>query len=185
MSNEAQTTDKSTWVIDASHSVVQFKVKHLMITTVTGTFGKFEGNISVNGTDLSTATATFKADVDSISTGDAQRDGHIHSADFFDTANHPTLAFESTSFEKGSDENTWKMHGNLDFHGVNHPVTFDVEYNGAANDPWGNAKAAYTIEGKISRKEWGLVWNVGLETGGWLVSDEVKIHAEIQVLKQA
>lgn len=183
MSTETQSA--SNWVVDASHSTVQFKVKHLMISTVTGSIGKFEGSLSTSGDDLSTAKASFKGEVASITTGDAQRDGHIASADFFDAGNHPTLSFESTSFEKGASEGQWKMHGNLDFHGVNHPVTLNVEFNGVAKDPWGNAKAGYVIEGSISRKEWGLVWNVGLETGGWLVSDEVKIHAEIQVLKQA
>lgn len=178
-------SNNTTWAVDASHSLVQFKVKHLMITTVTGSIGKFEGSITTEGDSLANAKASFKAEVASITTGDAQRDGHLNSADFFDVANHPTLSFESTSFEKGSEEGQWKMHGNLDFHGVNHPVTLNVEFQGAAKDPWGNTKAGYLIEGKISRKEWGLVWNVGLETGGWLVSDDVKIHAEVQVLKQA
>jgi len=185
MTTKVNSANTSTWTIDASHSEVHFKVKHLVISTVTGTIGKFEGSLEMANDDITTAKAFFSADVESISTGDAQRDGHIQSGDFFDLANHPKMSFESTSFEKTNEEGQYKMHGNLDFHGVNHPTTLDVEFAGTNKDPYGNTKAVYSISGKISRKEWGLVWNVGLETGGWLVSDEVRIQSEIQLMKQA
>lgn len=170
------------WVIDPSHSEIQFKVKHLMITTVTGSFGTFEGTAETEGDDFSTAKIQFSADIASIDTKSEQRDGHLKSADFFDAENHPKLSFESTGLvAKGGNEYTLK--GNLSIRGVSKPVELDVEAAGIANDPWGNAKAGFTLSGKINRKDFGLVWNMATETGGVLVSEEVKILAEVQLAK--
>lgn len=170
------------WVIDPSHSEIQFKVKHLMITTVTGSFGTFEGSAETEGDDFSTAKIQFSADIASIDTKSEQRDGHLKSADFFDAENHPKLSFESTGLiSKGGNEYTLK--GNLSIRGVSKPVELDVEAAGIANDPWGNAKAGFTLSGKINRKDFGLVWNMATETGGVLVSEEVKILAEVQLAK--
>lgn len=170
------------WVIDPSHSEIQFKVKHLMITTVTGSFGTFEGSAETEGDDFSTAKIQFSADIASIDTKSEQRDGHLKSADFFDAENHPKLSFESTGMiSKGGNEYTLK--GNLSIRGVSKPVELNVEAAGIANDPWGNAKAGFTLSGKINRKDFGLVWNMATETGGVLVSEEVKILAEVQLAK--
>lgn len=183
MTNEGATST-TTWAIDKSHSHINFKVKHLMITTVTGGFTNYEATISTPGEDFSQASISFSADANSISTGDAQRDGHLNSADFFEVENHPRIEFSSTGMEKGSDGN-FILKGDLTMRGITHPVSLNVEFAGIAKDPWGNAKAGFTIEGKISRKEWGLTWNAALETGGMLVSDEVRILCDVQLVKTA
>jgi len=170
------------WALDAMHSELHFKVKHMMVSTVTGSFTKFEVNVSTEGEDLTTARINFSADVDSINTGNAQRDGHLKSPDFFDIANHPKITFESTSMQKVSDEN-YKLHGNLSMHGVTHPIELSVEYGGTAKDPYGNTRAGFNLEGKINRKDYGLVYNALLETGGVAISEEVKILANLEFIK--
>lgn len=172
------------WALDASHSEVHFKVKHLMISTVTGTINTFEGSAETDGDNFENAVVRFSADVSSLTTNDANRDGHIASADFFDVANHPKMTFESTGFEKKTDGN-YTMHGNLTIRGISKPVTLSVEHGGVAKDPWGNVKAGFTIDGKINRKDWDLNWNAALETGGFLLSDEVRILCEVQLVKTA
>lgn len=174
----------SVWGIDKSHSHINFKVKHLMITTVTGGFANYEASIETQGDDFTNAKISFTADANSITTGDAQRDGHLNSADFFDVENSPKISFVSTSMEKGADGN-YILNGDLSMRGATHPVQLQVVFEGIAKDPWGNAKAGFTIEGKISRKNWGLVWNAALETGGMLVSDEVRILCDVQLIKTA
>lgn len=170
------------WAIDPSHSEIQFKVKHLMITTVTGSFGKFEGSAETEGNDFSTAKISFSADIDSIDTKSEQRDAHLKSPDFFDAGSHPKLSFESTEMiSKGGNDYTLK--GNLSIRGVSKPIELEVESAGIANDPWGNAKAGFTLSGKINRKDFGLVWNMPTDTGGVLVSEEVRILAEVQLAK--
>ena len=172
------------WTIDPAHSEIQFKVKHLMITTVTGSFQKFEAEITAPGDDLSKARVTFKADAASVTTGSEQRDGHLKSADFFDTANHPHIIFTSTKAEDVDHDGSWTLHGDLSINGIVKPVKLDVEFGGVMKDPWGNTKAGITINGKIDRKQWGLVWNAALEAGGMLVSDEVRIACEVQLVQQ-
>lgn len=172
------------WSLDPTHSEIGFKVKHLMFTNVSGQFKKFTASAETEGDDFSTAAIQFSAEVDSIDTNNEQRDTHLKSADFFDAASNPQLSFTSTSFSsKGSDEYT--LNGNLTMHGVTHPVTLAVEFGGIVKDPWGNTKAGFSITGKLNRKDFGLNWNAVLETGGVMVSEEVKIHAEIQLVKQA
>lgn len=172
------------WALDPTHSEIVFKVKHLMITNVKGEFRKFSAAITSAGNDFSKATVVANIDASSVFTNNDDRDGHLKGADFFDVENHKELAFEGNSFTKLDDEN-YQLKGNLTIKGVTKEVTFDVEFGGINKDPWGNEKAGFSLSGKINRKEWGLNWNAALETGGVLVSDDVKINAEVQFVKQA
>ena len=180
---ETATTTTTKWAIDPAHSEVQFKVKHLMISTVTGSFKQFGAEAQLEGDDLTNAQVSFWADTASIFTNDEKRDAHLRSPDFFDSEQFPKLTFTSTRIE-GSGSN-WKVTGDLTIKGVTKPVTLDVEWSGQAKDPWGNTKAGLNLSGKIDRKEWGLTWNAALETGGVLVSDEVRILCEVQLAHQA
>ncbi|GGK86209.1 YceI family protein [Rufibacter glacialis] len=172
------------WSIDPMHSEVQFKVKHLMITTVTGYFQTFHVEVETEDEDFSKATRIlFTADVNSISTNNEQRDTHLKSADFFDSDTHEDIRFEGTNYEQtGSD--AAKLHGTLTIKGVSKPVTVDVEFGGIVVDPYGQTKAGFTVSGKISRKEFGLTWNAVTEAGSVVVSDDIRLQAEIQLVKQ-
>ncbi|XZF14755.1 YceI family protein [Chitinophagaceae bacterium MMS25-I14] len=172
------------WALDASHSEIGFKVKHLMISTVTGHFEKFDASVQTEGEDFATAKVTFSADIDSINTKNEQRDEHLKSAEFFDAANFPQLTFESTGMQKVSDEK-YKLNGNLTLHGTTHAVSLDAEFGGFMKDPWGNERAGFEVSGKINRKDFGLVWHAVTETGGIVVSDEVKLHAAVEFIKSA
>ncbi len=172
------------WTIDPTHSEVLFKVKHLVISNVTGSFNVFEGAAETSLDDFSDAKITFSANVDSIDTNQAQRDAHLKSADFFDVANFPKLEFTSTSFSKKGDRE-YILKGDLTLHGVTKPVELAVEYGGTAKDPYGQTKAGFEVTGKLNRSEYGLTWNAATETGGLVVSDEVKLLATVQVIKQA
>ncbi len=172
---------KTKWVSDPSHSELTFKVKHLMITNVKGEFRKF--NAEMEGDDFTKSKILITIDAASISTNDDQRDGHLKAADFFDVENHKLITFEGTSFTKLNEEN-YKLKGMLSIKGISNEVNLDVEFGGINKDPWGNEKAGFSISGKINRKAWGLNWNAALESGGVLVSDEVKINSEVQFVKQ-
>lgn len=175
----AQTTN---WVIDPSHSELQFKVKHMVITTVTGSFTEFNGS-AASADDFENASINFEAKTGSISTNNEQRDTHLKSADFFEAEKFPTLSFKSTKFSnKGDDQ--FELVGDLTVKGVTKSIKLDVEYGGTAKDPWGNTKAGFELKGKISRKDFGLTWNALTEAGGALVSDDVRIEASIQLVKQ-
>ncbi|MGB8191293.1 MAG: YceI family protein [Chitinophagaceae bacterium] len=179
----AVTTTK--WTADPAHSEVQFKVRHLMITTVTGYFKKF--NIEVETGDEKDFTTAkkilFTADINSIDTNNAQRDTHLRSADFFDAENHPEIKFEGKRYE--TDGDNAKLHGELTIRGVSHPLVLDVEFGGIVVDPYGNTKAGFTVDGKIDRKVFGLTWNAVTEAGQVVVSNEIKVHCEVQLIKQA
>jgi polyisoprenoid-binding protein YceI len=181
---ETLTEKKATtkWVLDQSHSELNFKVKHLMISNVKGAFRKFEAE--VDGEDFTTSSVNVTIDAASIFTNDDARDGHLKSADFFDVENHGEITFRSSSFTKANDEN-YKLTGQLTIKGVSNAVVLDVEFGGTNKDPWGNEKAAFSLSGIINRKEWGLNWNAALETGGVLVSDEVRISGDIQLVKKS
>lgn len=180
METEIATTTQ--WGIDASHSEVLFKVKHLMISIVTGSFKEFGAEAELQGEDLTDARVSFWASTASIFTNDEKRDAHLRSEDFFDSDRYPKLNFKSTGIEgRGSN---WKMTGELTIKEVTKPVTLDVEWSGMAKDPWGNTKAGLQLSGKIDRKQWGLNWNAALEAGGVLVSEEVRIQCEVQLAKQ-
>ena len=171
------------WKIDATHSEIQFRVKHLMITTVTGYFKTFDLNVTTGSDDFSSAKKIeFTADINSIDTNNAQRDTHLKSADFFNAEEHRQLHFLGTKYETEGDKA--KLQGNLTIRGITKPVTLNVEFGGIVVDPYGQTKAGFTVNGKISRKEFGLTWNAVTEAGSVVVSDEVKIHAEVQLVKQ-
>jgi polyisoprenoid-binding protein YceI len=172
------------WNLDPTHSEIGFKIKHLMITNVSGSFAKFTAEADTNGDDFTTAAISFSANIDSISTNNEQRDGHLKSPDFFDAATYPTLSFKSSKLEKSSEEE-YTLHGDLTIRDVTKPVSLAVDFGGIATDPYGNVKAGFSLNGKINRKDFGLTWNAPTETGGLLVSEDVKLHAEIQLVKQA
>jgi polyisoprenoid-binding protein YceI len=172
--------ETTNWVLDPTHSEVHFKVKHLMITNVTGSFKVLNATAQADE-KFSNAKVSFTADVNSVDTGNEQRDGHLKSGDFFDNEKHPQISFESTNYNAAEG----KINGNLSMKGITKPVSFEVEFNGTNNDPWGNHKAGFSLSGKINRKDWGLNWNAALETGGVMVSEEVKINAEVQFVKKA
>jgi len=172
------------WILDPTHSEIQFKVKHLMITTVTGNFRDFSALVETDTDDFHNAKITFEAKTASIDTNQIDRDNHLRSADFFDSDNFPVLKFESQKMEKTSD-NAFELTGILTIKDVSKPVKLAVEYGGITKDPWGNTKAGLSLSGKINRKEWNLNWNAALETGGVLVSDEVRILCEVQLSKKA
>jgi polyisoprenoid-binding protein YceI len=170
------------WKIDIAHSEVHFKVKHLVISTVTGSFNEFSGEIESEKDDFSDAKASFVAQINSIDTNNAQRDGHLKSDDFFAADKFPTLNFNSTSFEKkGSD---YVLKGDLTIKGTTKNVELNVEFGGIAKDPYGQIKAGFEITGKINRKDFGLTWSALTEAGGLVVGDEVKLVLSVQFVKQ-
>ena len=181
---QAQPTTATVWVIDPLHSEVHFKVKHLVISTVTGSFGQYEGQVELVGDDFDGAKVSFSADISSISTGSEQRDGHLKSADFFDVEQFPKLTFVSTSMTKTGDD-TYSLVGDLTLHGVTKPVTLKAEYGGQMQDFYGQTKAGFEINGTIKRKEFGLTWDGVTEAGGVVVSDDVRLVFNIQLTKQA
>lgn len=174
---------KTKWNVDPAHSEIGFKVKHMMITNVSGSFGKFDVQVETNDDDFTTANIDFTADINSITTANADRDNHLKSLDFFDGANYPQLKFVSTKMEKKDNEN-YELSGNLTIRDVTKPVKLAVELGGIGKDPWGNEKAGFTITGKIIRTDFKLNWNAALETGGVLVSEDVKLYAEVQLIKK-
>lgn len=176
-------SEKTKWVIDPTHSEIGFKVKHMMFTNVSGKINNYEIKVESDTDDFSGAVIHFTGESGSISTGNADRDNHLSSADFFDVEKYPKIEFLATSFGKINDEE-FELKGDLTMHGVTKPIALAVEFAGLMKDPWGNIKAAFSISGKISRKDWGLTWNTALETGGVLVSEEVRIIAEVQLIKQ-
>lgn len=178
-----ETLVKTKWAIDPAHTEVQFKVKHLVISTVSGKFEKFDGVVYSSKPDFSDAEAEFSVDVDSVNTSQSDRDGHLKSADFFDAANHPKLTFKSTGVKKTGDSE-YVMTGDLSIRGVTKPVQLTVEYGGTTKDPWGNTKAGFEITGKINRKDFGLTWSAVTETGGLVVADEVKLQLAVELAKQ-
>jgi polyisoprenoid-binding protein YceI len=174
---------KTKWTLDPAHSEVSFKVKHMMITNVTGLLTDYTVEATSDSDDFVNADVNFSGKLASINTGNEQRDAHLRSADFFDVEQNKEITFKSTKIEKnGSD---LKLLGNLTIKGITKPIALDVEFGGINKDPWGNTKAGFTISGKLNRKDFGLNWNAALETGGVLVSDDVKIASEIQLVKAA
>src|SRR3954449_544880 len=172
-----------TWNVDPAHSTVGFVARHLMITKVRGRFTDFSGVIEV-GPDPLQSTVRATVDLASITTGDEARDAHLRSADFFDTegGDSPTMSFVSTGLK--DDDGDYVLFGDLTVKGVTRQVEFALDFEGVNTDPWGNTKAGFTAETEISRKDFGLEWNVALETGGVLVSDKVKVQLDIQAAKQ-
>lgn len=172
------------WSVDPTHSEVGFKVKHMMFTNVSGKFDKFEATATSEEDNFENAQITFSAEAASVNTGNTDRDNHLKGGDFFDAEQFPKLEFKSTSFHKKGDDN-YEMKGDLTLHGVTKSISLDVEYGGLGKDPWGNMKAGFSISGKFNRKDFGLNWNAALEAGGVLVSEDVRLNAEVQMVKQA
>ena len=169
------------WIIDPTHSEVAFKVKHLVISTVTGYFRKFEGNAESTSDDFSGATVAFSLAVDSIDTNQSDRDQHLKSADFFDTANFPTISFAGKLVNQGGD---YQLVGDLTLKGITKEVALEVTYGGTVGDPYGQTKAGFEIEGKINRKDFGLTWSAITEAGSVVVSDQVRLQFSVQFVKQ-
>lgn len=173
---------KSTWILDPAHTLAEFSVKHMMISTVKGRFNKVEGSIVVDPAEVTTAQFSGSVDIASIDTGEAGRDDHLRSADFFDAANFPTISFKSWRVEPDGDD--YRMVGDLSIRGTTKSVIWALTYEGQGKDPWGNERIGFTAETKVDRKEFGLVWNAVLETGGVLVGDQVKIAVHLEAIKQ-
>ena len=167
-----------TWAIDPTHSEVGFVARHLMVTKVRGSFAEVTGTVQV-AEDLTQSVATVTINTDSVSTGTADRDGHLRSADFFDVETFPQITFVSTSFDGDT------LAGDLTIKGITKPVTLAVQFNGVATDPWGTDKAAFEATGELNRTDWGLTWNATLEKGGVLVSEKIKLVIDVQLAKQA
>jgi polyisoprenoid-binding protein YceI len=171
------------WVLDPTHSELSFKIRHLMISNVSGVFTKFNASAESAGDDFGTAKIIADIEVGSINTNNAQRDEHLRNADFFEAENYPRITFRSTKVER-ADEDTFDVYGDLTIKNITHPVKLTVEYSGLAKDHWGNIKAGFTINGKINRKDWGISYNAVLETGGLALGEEVKINGEMQLVKE-
>lgn len=171
----------ATWNLDPAHSEIEFKVKHMMISTVKGQFTDFSIQVENEGTGLETAKIIAEIKTASINTNSEQRDQHLKSEDFFAAESHPSITFVSTNIDK-VDEEEYKLTGDLTIKGITKPITLNVEFGGTSKDPWGNEKAGYTVTGKINRNEFGLTWNAALETGGVMVSEDVKFQAELQFI---
>jgi polyisoprenoid-binding protein YceI len=176
-------TKSTIWVLDPTHTKINFKVKHLMITNITGTFREFEAEVATNEDDFSTAQINFSLNTASIDTEVADRDGHLKSPDFFDVENFPKITFKSTGVKDLGDD-TYDVEGLLTIKGIEKQVKLNAEFAGVVKDPWGNEKAGFTLSGKINRKDWGLVWNVALETGGLLVGEDVKIICDVELSRK-
>jgi polyisoprenoid-binding protein YceI len=175
--------NKSNWIIDPAHSEIQFKVKHLVIANVTGSFDKFEGSLETSREDFSDAVIAFSADINSINTKMPDRNAHLKSADFFDAANYPKLTFKSISLQKKKDDE-YDLLGDLTIRGISQPVKLGVTFGGIMKDPWGNVKAGFELNGKVNRKDFSLNWNAITEAGGMVVSDEVRIMANVELARQ-
>lgn len=172
------------WGIDPTHSEISFRVKHMMISTVTGWFESFEADAETENEDFTAAKINFSADTASINTRNEMRDNHLRSAEFFDAEKFPKMTFTATGYEKTGGD-TYALQGDLTIRDVTKPVTLAVEFGGIATDPWGNLRAGFEINGEISRTDFGLNWNAVTEAGGIVVSEAVKIHSHVELIKQA
>lgn len=171
------------WAFDPTHSELGFKIKHLMISNVSGAFKNFDVQVEMENDDLTTAKVLATAAVDSIYTNNEHRDAHLRNSDFFEAEKYPEIKFQSTKIEK-VDAATYHLHGDLTMKDVTKPIQLTVEYSSVAKDPWGNQRAGFAISGKLNRNDWGLKYNSVLETGGVALGEEVKIHSEVEMVKQ-
>ncbi|OPC29926.1 YceI family protein [Elizabethkingia miricola] len=174
---------KSIWAIDPTHSEIGFKVKHMMFTNVSGKFEEIYVNLENEDDHFETSDITFSAEVNSVNTGNLDRDNHLRSTDFFDAEHYSKITFKSTAIKK-INEGEFQILGDLTIKNVTQSIALDAEYSGLMKDPWGNTKMGLSINGKINRKDFGLTWNASLETGGVLVGEEIKLTAETQLIKQ-
>ena len=171
------------WVLDPTHSDVEFKVKHLMISTVTGRFSSFLADVSTEEEDFTKSKVTFTVDAASISTNNEQRDGHIKGPDFFDVANHPQIKFVITKIENVDNDGSYNLYGDLTIRSITKNVKLEVEFGGVIKDPWGNTRAGFAVNGKINRKDFGLTWHMTTDAGGIVLGDDVRIHVALELIK--
>ncbi|HYW34759.1 MAG TPA: YceI family protein [Balneolaceae bacterium] len=177
------TATKTLWKIDPMHSEVQFKVKHLVISTVTGNFNSFDGKIEAEGDDFENAKATFTADIDSISTNNEDRDQHLKSDDFFNAGAYPELKFESTNFDKVGD-GEYQVTGDMTIRDITKKVELNVVHGGTVSDQYGQTKAGFEVKGTINRKAFGLTWDAVTEAGNVVVGDNIKLQLNVQFVQQ-
>jgi polyisoprenoid-binding protein YceI len=171
------------WILDPTHSELGFKIKHLMIANVSGSFKTFQIEAKTNDEDFSTARINLTIDMYSITTNNEQRDGHLRNSDFFEVEKYPEAKFTSTKMEKVEGD-AFVLYGDLTLKGITKPVKLDVEFSGVTKDPWGGERAGFSLAGKIKRSEWGVNFNSVLDTGGVGLGEEVKIAAELEMVKQ-
>ena len=171
------------WLLDPAHSELTFKIKHLMISNVSGAFKNFSVKMETEGMDFSKANINLIGEMNSISTNNEQRDVHLRSSDFFEVEKYPQLKFTSTRIEQTDDE-SFNLHGNLTMKGVTKPVKLHMEFNGIVKDPYGQEKAGFLVIGKIKRSDWGINLNVALETSGLMLGEDVRIQSEVQFVKE-
>ena len=169
------------WTIDHVHTTIAFKVRHLMISHITGSFKTFDASIYTTGKDFCTAEIDLWIDASSISTGDEKRDAHLKSADFFDVENHKQITFVSSTLGEKDKDGNQELWGQLTIKGITRDLKLNVEFGGIQMDPWNNEKAGFTVTGKINRNDWGLSWNTAIDSGGFMLSDEVNISCEVQL----
>lgn len=171
------------YALDPTHSSIGFAVRHMMISKVRGTFGEYSVDANLDAADLTKSMVSASIQIGSINTGDAGRDTHLKSADFFDADKFPTLDFKSSAIKKAGDDYT--LEGTLKAKGTEKPVTFTVEVSGPAKDPWGNTRLGFTLKGKLNREDFGLTWNKALESGGVVVGKDVTIELQVELLKKS
>ena len=175
---------KQTWVLDPTHSELQFKIRHLMISTVSGQFNEFKATVKTDDDDFTNARVHFETAVDSISTNNEQRDAHLKNGDFFDAEKYPVITFDSERMEKIA-EDEYKLYGTLTLRGISKKITLNTEFGGLTKDPWGNTRTGFSVSGKINRQDFGMSFGAVSETGGLLLGDDVKINANVQFVKEA
>ncbi len=181
--SEPRTQTQTVWQIDPSHSLVEFGVKHMMFTTVKGRFGGVAGRIVTEGDDPTRGSVEVEIDAETIDTRDARRDEHLRSGDFLENETYPNITFKSTRVEPVAG-NRFRVVGDLTIRGITQPVTFEAEFNGRGKSPWGQEVIGYSADFKINRKDFGLAWNVALETGGVLVGKKIRLEFNVQAVKQ-
>ena len=172
---------KTKWLVDQAHSEISFKVRHLMISHVKGTFKTFDASIYTTGKDFRTAEVDLWIEVSSINTGDEKRDEHLKSLDFFDVKKFKQITFISSTIEKSDADGNHELWGELTMMGITQNIKLNLQLGGILNDPWGNERAGFTVTGKINRSNWGLTWNSPIESGGLMVSDEIAISCEVEL----
>ena len=176
-------TIQTSWSIDPSHTEIGCKIRHLMISYVKGRFKEFGGTVIMDGSDFMTSAINFWINAASIDTGDPKRDAHLAGIDFFDAAHYPQITFGGVAFKQREDADHYELYGDLTIKGILRRIKLQLEFGGITKDPWGKERAGFSLKGIIDRKEWGLNWNTILETGGLLISDEVKIICEVELIR--
>lgn len=173
--------EAGTWTLDKAHTKIGFSAKHLMVSKVRGHFDEYDATVEI-ADDLTNSNVEVSLEAATITTGTADRDNHLRSGDFLDVESYPQLRFVSTDIEPDGDDN-WKVTGHLTIRGVSRPITLDVTFEGSATDPWGNVHLGFTASAKMDREDWGLTWNAALEGGGWLVSKDVVLEIEGELIR--